>query len=225
MDETHGDQVRGRKAVGITRIAHCIGLAFPSCGAEHFNFKSALGERVGDVVRPAKSSAEFGNDFVRERFCSFIGGQIRRDTDNGLFGFSANLLGNRFGLLPVSASDDDRSAFSGKFLRDGFADSRRTPQLTCRGRLQHLDAAQNQDGGPGQVQRLVRRDSTKQRPSNTRERLVKRTHLRVVPEVIAERADKKLDVARVPRRDEVAINDDSVVLPNTAAPDHHRFDG
>jgi hypothetical protein len=32
-----------------------------------------------------------------------------------------------------------------------------TAKLTCRGRLQHHDAARNQYGGPGQVQRLVRR--------------------------------------------------------------------
>jgi hypothetical protein len=32
-----------------------------------------------------------------------------------------------------------------------------TTKLTCRGRLQHLHTARNQYGGPGQVQRLVRR--------------------------------------------------------------------
>jgi hypothetical protein len=32
-------------------------------------------------------------------------------------------------------------------------------KLTCRGRLQHLDAARNQYGGPGSVQRRVRRRS------------------------------------------------------------------
>jgi len=30
-------------------------------------------------------------------------------------------------------------------------------KLTCRGRLRRRDAAQNRDGGPGHVQRIVRR--------------------------------------------------------------------
>ena len=34
---------------------------------------------------------------------------------------------------------------------------RRTTKLTGRGRLQNLGVAENQYGGPGQVQRLVRR--------------------------------------------------------------------
>src|SRR5262249_47489530 len=33
----------------------------------------------------------------------------------------------------------------------------RTTELTCRGRQQHLPAARNCNGGPGQVRRMVRR--------------------------------------------------------------------
>src|SRR5688572_13669325 len=35
-----------------------------------------------------------------------------------------------------------------------FVPRRRTPQLTCRGRLENLRAAESRDRGPGQVQRL-----------------------------------------------------------------------
>ena len=54
---------------------------------------------------------------------------------------------------------------------------------------------------------------------------IERTHLGVLPEMFAERLCEKLEIPRVPRGDEVAVNDDSAVLPDPAGLHHNRLDG
>ena len=54
-------------------------------------------------------------------------------------------------IKPAEHNLDSRAVVKVRFFR------RRTVRLSCRGRLQHLCAARNQDGGPGQLQPLVSR--------------------------------------------------------------------
>src|SRR5215510_3973758 len=55
--------------------------------------------------------------------------------------------------------------------------------------------------------------------------LIERTHLGILPEVLAERCREKLEILWVPRGDEIAVKDDPAVLPDSAALHHNRLDG
>ena len=55
--------------------------------------------------------------------------------------------------------------------------------------------------------------------------LIERTHLGILPEVLAERCREKLEIPWVPRGDEIAVNDDLAVLPDSAGLHHNRLNG
>src|SRR5262249_35786038 len=55
--------------------------------------------------------------------------------------------------------------------------------------------------------------------------LIERAHPGILPEVPAERCREKLEIPRVPRGDEVAVNDDPAILPDPAGLHHNRLDG
>src|SRR5215831_17010237 len=54
---------------------------------------------------------------------------------------------------------------------------------------------------------------------------LERTHPGVLPEVLAQCCRKKLEIPRVPRGDEVAVNNDLAVLPDSTGLYHNRLDG
>src|SRR5262249_7121544 len=55
--------------------------------------------------------------------------------------------------------------------------------------------------------------------------LIERTHLGILPEVLAERCREKLEIPWMPRGDKIAVKDDPAVLPDSAGLHHNRLDG